>query len=106
MFTGKAKDKFENYIHSYYTHDGIEGLNEWWSGFPMSMKWGVIQDFGEANDYTINVYFESLNKYSYRIYRLSPLQNTYSQPYDEVNKTRQEACTAAIEKLNELINKL
>ena len=111
MFTGKAKERFENYIHSHYTHEDVEGLDEWWDAFPMSMKWGVIQEFGDSLGYIIEdkielsedeTEFETLS-YSFIIAVRTHL-NYFTFSYAPTYTTRKDARTEAINKLNELIN--
>ena len=96
--TGKAKDKFEEW----FTKD-VEGfenydkhlLNKFYRvGF--SMQYGVYVDFFDS----VGLYIDKLCPDSFEI---NWGFDWYSD-YSEVNRTRPEARTKAIEKANELLN--
>ena len=105
--TGKAKGQFEKWIlrdplSDWFKYDdeicyaGL-GLIEF-HDLPNSMQWGVYQDWADSLGYEL--YVEKISPVEFDWCVDSLLRNIY----DGRCKTRQEARTAAIEKLNELIN--
>ena len=107
MLTGKAKEQFERWYMKYtgYVDPRFSDLMkktelDKFRTYRLSMQWGVIQDFADSLNYDLQVYNESscVNFYA-DIYKLG--ECLYSFEF----KTRNEARTKAIEKLNEIINK-
>lgn len=111
ILTGKAKELFYDWLgdwfetnaslleETYYTDDLDNFCN-----LPLSMQWGVYIEFSDSLGYYISTDF-STN------YELTPngwfdWYITDGKKLDEWGecKTRKEAQTAALEKLNELIN--
>lgn len=104
MLEGKAKDKFEEWFFKniqYSVPSSVFGSedatpNDFYVLYP-SMQWGVIQDFADSLGHKFTIHIGMFN--SWDVYH-----NDYCFSFREC-KSRQEARTAAIEKLNELINK-
>jgi len=107
MFTGLAKEKFEEwYISMYHENRIIKkievlSLSKFYK-LPIEFQWGIIEDFADSLGYEISVgrYFDL---------DLGTHDNRWDFDVDghdsnELLKTRQEARTEAIKKLNELIN--
>ena len=119
MFTDKAKEKFKEWLklQPLSVPDIERALCIYpttillFDQLPPSMQWGVIQDFADSLGIyiTIDFYGESIPdeiKFQYTFdcygeYEVKPNKIDYA----EIGfKTRQEARTEAIKKLNELIN--
>ena len=99
MLEGKAKELFNKWYSNKdeYTQMFFQIP---WRDIPPSMQWGVIQDFAD----NFGIYLDVLIDVKMELYNIEILGNKLL--YDKKGfKTRPKARTAAIEKLNELINK-
>ena len=103
MFTDKAKEKFDEWLDTYY-----EKFAEWdcsgWDNLTASMQWGVIQDFGDSLGYLLEIepFFDDFTVW---IWQKNTEEATTDRMYTKGSiEHRQQARTEAIKKLNELIN--
>lgn len=114
MLSGSAKEQFEEYVRVTYPDHYMTSFYN----LPPSMQWGVYQDWADSlgirldvcSEYTLQIDY---NGFLYKIHSHKIIDTMY-YPYRKGEykdlyscagfKTRQEARTAAIEKLNELIN--
>ena len=94
--TGGAKEQFDKWFntHKVYEHLCLATFQE----LPLSMQWGVIQDFSDSLGIELYVSKETPLEY---VWAIIDLIREFGSGY---GKTRQEARNAAIEKLNEIIN--
>ena len=101
MLEGKAKELFNNWLIGWYLKElNIRRPNPLYlfNQQPPSMQWGVIQDFADSLGYEIGA---SWTGHWFIIKHFMSNHEAISLS----NSSRQEARTAAIEKLNELLNK-
>lgn len=99
--TGKAKEKFAIWFTKWYNPTEKGYSLETFYVLPESMQWGVIQDWADSMGYILGLVVD-ISSFNWRgvAYSLDKSPN-----YTTWKKTRQEARNAAIEKLNEIINK-
>lgn len=108
MFTGKAKEQFEEWFKFKWREKGSApiGLAKFYS-LPESMQWGVFQDWADSLGY--DIYFSPY--YDWTKEKDTGFKWYFSKRKDSyisetgLRDTIQEARNAAIEKLNEIINK-
>ncbi len=119
--TGKAKEQFEKWLetHSWFGSDrydfnpldvNIDGHKINFNNLHYSMQWGVYQDWADSLGYVVNTYCNA-SGYLYEIHRNADNGGTHlhDSGYEANTEhgawyTIQEARTAALKKLNELIN--
>lgn len=102
--TGKAKEQFEEWLKENYSeffNDRVKGFGLW-ELLPPSMRWGVYQDW--ADSLGIECVVEYFDSKSFGFWVHTQEDTVRLNSVDGFSPTRQEARTAAIEKLNELIN--
>jgi len=104
MFTGKAKEKFDSWYNSDKVDNNHPNIIDF-VDYPLSMKWGVIQDFGDSLGYSVWTLPIHINR-AIGLSELLGYGYHLNGDCDDEFDSRQEARTAAIEKLNSLINKL
>ena len=105
---GKCKEKFEEWYLDECVNiskapidiRNIE-LDRFYENMPCE-QWGVIQDFADSVGYYLEVFSDDVLDLPYGS-QISISENIIW--WGKVFKTRQETRTAAIEKLNQLINK-
>lgn len=108
--TGKAKEQFEEYINStiLISHNIGCNVSDDYQNFysePESMQWGIIQDWADSLEYDVGVTGLEVNEFIADISVLKQAEDPFNQLWEsDLLKTRQKARTAAIEKLNEIIN--
>ena len=108
VFTGEAKKKFEKYFSAKIKQVNVWGMTQFdaydlelFYQLPLSMQWGVIQDFANSESMEIDVTSDSYDIYSSKI-EYGKLTGYVS--YGNVN-TRHEARQEAIKELNDYLNK-
>lgn len=115
MFTGKAKEKFEEWLQLKLVYSDLPSLLydfNYHKEVPASLIWGVVQEFADSLgiDISIEVWSEDISiseEFSYNIWR----HRERDQNKDDVHIfgegvwTREESREGAIKKLNEIINK-
>lgn len=106
MLTGKAKQIFDEWMQSlpYKFQSDITGVlfNEiTFNSLPLSMQWGVYQQWADSMGYDATVRFN----WHYRDYTYEIVSKNGLVLIGGHINTREEAQKAAIEKLNDLINK-
>ena len=115
MFTEKAHEKFEKWLISNADIQDLKNkdieMHHWLSfkGFknlPQSLQWGVIQDFADSLNLVVEL---EPNFYDFQIWIWN--RNKKEACFDKLVRfdfegTRQQARTAAINKLNQLINEI
>lgn len=105
--SGKCKELFEEWllkekpvtfeiIGSIFNFSTIGSFNY----LPSSMQWGVYQDFGDSLNINMCTY-----KPGSKIWYYAINTNGAKKFINGTSNSRQQSRTAAIEKLNELINK-
>ena len=99
MLTGKAYSLFYSWLH----HNGYSAISssEWFESLHTSMQWGIYQDWADSMGYYISMDWIYYGNY------FSPDITTADgrMIWEDEFKTRQEARTAALQKLNEIINR-
>jgi len=107
MFTGKAKELFEKWMKPNPLEHGRYGqlISNTFDSMPLSMQWGVIQDFADSLGQHMETVleewgFDMLETIHVTSFKIGIHESEFN--YD----TRQEARTAAINKLNQLINEI
>jgi len=106
--TGKAKEQFEKWFKFKWREKGSAsiGLAKFYS-LPNSMQWGVYEDWADSIGVELEVNrYQDMDTEEYDGYSHYVQYYSIEDPDSEyaINKTRQEARNAAIEKLNQLIN--
>ena len=107
MLKGKAKEKFEEWLLDNHTETlysighfleptRVEYL-EFFNDLPPQFQWGVIEGFADSQHKLITIKAIAEPFLKFRVY----IDFMFVNECD----TRQEARTAAIERLNQLINK-
>jgi len=102
MFTGKAKELFECWYYKIANFGDHPIILDGFYEMRPEYQWGVIQDFGDSLGY-----YPVVNKTRNGLqvcYRAIIIKLDESEKLITSFNTRQEARTAAIKKLNELIN--
>lgn len=112
MFTGLAKNKFEEWYFKKHVITEMEynellphhkkDIYEWFYNLDISFQFGVIEDFADNFNYNIQCYKEDKDWY------IGIYHNCYVTWEDWVNIekiTRNEARLECIKALNELLNK-
>lgn len=108
QLNGKAKEKFESWFARYAFNNGFHKgtgfkVHEKLYNLPESMQWGVVQSYADSEGYPVNQYLDPTSP---------PIQHGWEILKGRIGKihgvggydTRQEARSAAIEKLNQIIN--
>lgn len=101
MISGLAKKQFKRWYENQPPHTPTHVPFDRLMAMSPSIQWGIYQDWADSIGYPIETY----------IWYCSDDGNNYYgaevryQDVSDYNKTRQEARNAAIEKLNEIINK-
>jgi len=107
MLIGKAKEQFEKWYLKEYTEMVFkDGLGLTFRDLPQPMQWGVYQDWADSLDIDMFIEVEYVEK-SNILFTFTWSVFHYSVGIaEEIGhcETRQEARTAAIKKLDELIN--
>ena len=110
---GKAKELFEEYVLTLPDTKGqsdslkilIGCMWVYFYDLPESMQWGIIQDWADSLEYDVGVTGLEVNEFIADISMLKQAEDPFNQLWEsDLFKTRQKARTAAIEKLNEIIN--
>lgn len=107
MLTGKAKEMFEVWYFSLSNAMGLNygtinlTMNRFYC-LPESMQWGVYQDWANSLGFELCIIWIENFCYSADI---TEINKQRSMLWEGEFNTRQEARNAAIEKLNEIINK-
>ena len=96
--TSKAETAFKAYYVDQY-QEGVFRQYKWFKDLPESMQWGVYQDWAGSLGYELYISKEHPLEYFWSFCDLLRGFN------EGVCKTRQEARNAAIEKLEDLINR-
>lgn len=101
MLTGKAKEHFRTWYEKQPRYTPTHVPFDRLMSMSPAIHWGVIQDWADLMGYEMWVEKNVVGfRYWYNIYEKDGIVH-----YNEGFKTRQEARNAAIEKLNEIINK-
>ena len=106
--TGKCKQDFEAWFsREFYapTIPNMTAMSVWeFYKFPLSMKFGVIQEWADSVGVRIDitVFYDQMLNYT-RGYELK-MNNTCYYSDGDVFEARESAQLAAIEKLNEIYN--
>jgi len=114
MLTGKAKEQFEDWYFRNYVATKDKDINDIldddfyinsFFGYPLPLQWGVIQDFGlTVWGYNILTSWNPEDKSFMWLITKGNKDEVFEFNEFTDSKTRHEARTAAIEKLNQLIN--
>ena len=96
--TSKAETAFKAYYVDKY-QEGVFRQYNWFKDLPEAFKWGVYQDWADSLGYELYISKEDPLEY---FWALCDLLRSFNEG---TCKTRQEARKAAIEKLNDLINR-
>lgn len=112
MLTGKNLENFIDWLHQYMmtqTYGSKFRFIEQFDALPLSMQWGILQDYTDSIGYEIVIQpwnykmcesFEGDKTYSYSIHR------EYKWLIDGCDySTRDEARKAAIKAFDEIVNK-
>ena len=98
----RFKDWYREFINWNYYTPHFEGFYT----LPEQMKWGMVQEWADSIDYDLSVIKMNVNEYSADISILSTSSgHPFNILWEAEYKTRLEAQAAAIEKLNEILNK-
>jgi len=105
MLTGKNKERFEEWYNTQDVVIELEGvLHSNDSGtfvpfyeLPLSMQFGVLQDYADSIGVDISVYYMEFD--GYKCYGVSVGESYFSH-----SKTREEAIKAAIKAFDEIAN--
>lgn len=105
MFTGKAKELFEEWMRPDPLEHGRFGqlVTNTFDNMSPSLQWGVIQDFADSLGYKIIIQYANSGWWYYEFVGVEQLDK-FREDFKSCKNTRQEARTEAIKKLNELIN--
>jgi len=98
--TGKASALFYSWIHQGFDYEPSRKAilaSDWFNSLHPSMQWGVYQDWADSIKFELRVTVNHGSGWYDVLINIPEYWNSYP--------TRQEARNAAIEKLNELINK-
>ena len=104
--TGKALEQFEKWYSkvnnriSYKTED-FSGYGLGFTDLPDSMKFGVLVDFFDSVGIRINIHFATCSAIGTSTGYWSEIND---KQFHSSVKTRQEARTEAIKKVNEILN--
>lgn len=103
--TGKCKSEFEKWLHNHFIDNPIPTYSQSWNfyGLPEAMQWGIIQDWADSLGFMIKAEHQYTHSENF-MYEVLAVVFGISEYRSGIFKTRQEARTAAIEKLNEIIN--
>jgi hypothetical protein len=111
--TGKAKELFEKWYLSDAVPNSYPHIVNFY-GLDDSLQWGVLQDFADSLGYSVGIAFKRNDSVmdGYEDYH-SPFIRRFrdDEPIAKdlftytLFKTREEARTAAIKKLDEILNK-
>ena len=105
MLTGKASSFFYSWLHQRFDYEPAYNAissSEWFESLHPSMQWGIYQDWADSMGYELGVLWISEDCYSADI---SELNRNCLMLWEYEFKTRQEARKAALNTLNEIINK-
>ena len=102
MLTGKNKERFEKWFIKYTEQKIIEGYSyspfRYFNDLPISMQFGVIQDYADSIGYDVKVYTAHGYFYKWSVrYAVQELANGTS-------KTRNEARKAALKAFDDVVN--
>ena len=95
------KEQFEEWFKKEYPNELVYSTmnTTLFDSIPLSMRWGVYQDFADSLGYEIQTYYDS-GKFEWYV----KFMNLHSVISHGIVETRNEARQAAIEQLKEIIN--
>ncbi len=105
MLEGKAKELFDKWMRPSPLEHGRFGqlVTNTFDNIPLSMQFGVIQDFADSLRIVVSV-DDDVNNVGY-YYDIDEIDKSIERHVSEIYDTRHQAREQAITKLNELINK-
>ena len=101
----KATLRFKDWYREFSNWNHGTPSYEMFNSLPEQMQFGMVQEWADSIDYDLSVIKMNVNEYSADISILSTSSgHPFNILWEAEYKTRLEAQTAAIEKLNELLN--
>ena len=101
--TGKAKEAFKAYYVDQY-QEGTFRQYDWFKDLPEAFKWGVYQDWADRLGYELQTYVSMSNPIFFA-YVINRIEDDRAVGHKAAFKTRQESRNAAVDKLDDLINR-